>query len=117
MTFTKQTASRLAEAAKVLLQQGYTWFPGAGEWVKTPGLTLSELPLVPGWFRCAQKKPGARDITSWDGYTFVTKQGVILHFSLSLHERKWSPSIGYEDRVCFVPISICEEIRLELTPG
>jgi hypothetical protein len=71
------------------------------------------LPMVPGWYRCAHRKPGASEVASWDGYTFVTKDRQVIHFSLELQERKWGPSILYEDRVCFAPIDIRAEMRLD----
>ena len=112
MTPTKEPKSRFAAAAELLQKEGYTWFPGVAEWKRTPGLPLSEVHLVDGWYRCAQVKPGARQENSWDGYTLVTKTGLV-HFNLDLRERKWAPSIGYEDRVCFVPINIVEELRMK----
>lgn len=110
-------AKKYTAAVELLAEQGYTWFPGAGKWERYPGLTLAELGNVSGWFRCGQVKPVAKTLTSWDGYTFVNKEGEVTHFDLWMKQRKWSPSIGYEHTMCFVPIDIIEELQSKLTPG
>lgn len=101
--------SKYSAAVKELATQGYVWFPGRGVWVKAAGLPLEELKSAPGWYRCAQVKKEARSVKSWDGYTFVTKNGDITHFDTELRERTWKPPIGYENCVCFQPIDIRNE--------
>ena len=102
--------SKTVAAVALLRSLGYLWLPTTRQWKQAPGLPLSELTGAPGWYRCAQYK-GGRQCVSWDGYTLVTQEGSILHFSLDLRPRKWAPSVGYEDRVCFVPVDIKKEMR------
>lgn len=111
MGYDNETNRKNSQALAILKEQGYTWFPLAQEWKRSPGLPLNEVSKVPGWYRCAQVKPGSRQQMSWDGYTFITKEGWTIHFNLEMKERKWSPSIGFEDRVCFIPIDIQAEMQ------
>lgn len=104
-------ATRNTAAVAMLQSQGYTWFPGAAKWEQFPGLPFDELRGVPGWYRCAQVKAMTKEVRSFDGYTLVTKDGAVVHFDLSLRERKWAPSIGYENQVCFVPVDMCEALN------
>lgn len=103
--------SKSAAAEALLNVQGFRWFPLRAEWVHSPGLPLSEVSFLPGWYRCAQIKEQARTIRSWDGYAHVSREGTITHFDLSLRQRKWAPPLGYEDTVCFVPVDIRAEMR------
>ena len=104
--------SKQVAAIAMLSEQGYTWFPTIKKWVRFPGLPLEEIEAAPGWYRCAQVKPLTKELRSWDGYTLVTQDGAVIHFTLNLKQRKWSPPIGYEKQVCFVAVDIAREIRL-----
>ena len=106
----QKAKTRTAAAVEALKALGYTWFPIAQEWRHTPGLPLLEVCGAPGWYRCAQVKLGQRGGASWDGYTFVTKENQVIHFDLTLKQRRWSPPIGYESRVCFIPVEIRDEV-------